>query len=318
MPRCVTIGSSPGATARSLARSVFNVRIDGAVEGGAADRPQRAPCSSSRENTRPGRSTSTLQQPGIRSATGRAGHAWKRICLRSSCRRQTPAGTAGAGLAAVPASGAGNRSSQRAHQFARRERLGHVVVGASSEADHAIDLARARGEEDHRQPECAARQAAEQFEARLMSGRPMSMIASARRLLRRCAAPPRRWPPSAVRSRRWTARRRPCRRSPARPRRRRMEPVLMRPTIADAAPRQETSFSAARSGVRAETTMRLRPPRLACNTSAAVAAERSSCGLSKPFQSRCRAEKVCFSGTSAAAARSCAAACVSSQRAARA
>ena len=36
------------------------------------------------------------------------------------------------------------------HQFARAERLGHVIVAADFEAQHAVHFVRARGQEQHR------------------------------------------------------------------------------------------------------------------------------------------------------------------------
>jgi hypothetical protein len=37
------------------------------------------------------------------------------------------------------------------HQLARRERLGHVIVGAQFQAEHAVHFIVAGGQEDHRQ-----------------------------------------------------------------------------------------------------------------------------------------------------------------------
>ena len=53
-------------------------------------------------------------------------------------------------LRAADLVGAAQHRLHPRHQLGRRERLGHVVVGAELESEHAVDLAVARGEEDHR------------------------------------------------------------------------------------------------------------------------------------------------------------------------
>ncbi len=54
--------------------------------------------------------------------------------------------TSGGGAAVDPA----QDRLHAGHQFGGGERLGEVVVAAELEAEHAVDLAVARGEEDHR------------------------------------------------------------------------------------------------------------------------------------------------------------------------
>ena len=51
--------------------------------------------------------------------------------------------------AGAPVGAAQDRPDPR-DELGRRERLGEVVVGAELEAEHAVDLAVARGQEDHR------------------------------------------------------------------------------------------------------------------------------------------------------------------------
>ena len=52
--------------------------------------------------------------------------------------------------AAAGAFGAPQHRLHAGDELGRRERLGHVVVGAELEPEHAVDLAVAGGEEDHR------------------------------------------------------------------------------------------------------------------------------------------------------------------------
>ena len=150
---CGVRGSSPSF----LRRCETWTSIDRSNASSALPRTKSTSCS--RVSTRPGRSANTRRRSNSYVVSARSSP-------RSVTRR------AATSIAIAPAwtkSGAGADLAERAadlgahacEQLARRERLGDVVVRATLEAHHAIDLLAARGHHDDRRRDAGAQLAAD-------------------------------------------------------------------------------------------------------------------------------------------------------------
>ena len=140
--------SSPAAVARG--RSPWT--------GRRRSSPRPPPAARPRRNARPGWRMRNASRSNSRtvSASCRAAAAW-RPAGPTSTTRSPSAQRLGAGGARRPRRPAQHRLHPQ-HQLARRERLGHVVVGAELQAEHPVGLLAERGQHDDRQrPGRAAR-----------------------------------------------------------------------------------------------------------------------------------------------------------------
>ncbi|XQU68204.1 hypothetical protein OJJOAM_000935 [Cupriavidus sp. H18C1] len=164
MPRWVRIGSSSPA-ARSFGAQRLDMGVHGAVAGVERIVPDQIHQLRARVDT--ARMVGQQREQPVfvagqvepLAAVGQPGpvaivHEWRRGLLRGllgGCRWH----------ALAPAAHATQDHADARRQFARRERLDHIVVRADLQSDHAIDLLVARRQENHRHIGKGAQRAAD-------------------------------------------------------------------------------------------------------------------------------------------------------------